>query len=57
MKTVKQLITELSKYPDDMFIVINGYEGVFGDAKNPEELIVVDFYLKISNNQFNNKKL
>ena len=45
MKTVKQLITELSEYPEDMIVVTNGYEGGFRDIREPEELVLVlDYY-------------
>jgi hypothetical protein len=45
MKTVKQLIAELSEYPEDMIVVTNGYEGGFRDIREPEELVLVlDYY-------------
>ena len=35
--TVKELIDELSKYPEDMRVLVNGYEGGFDDVSSIKE--------------------
>lgn len=42
--TVKELVEHLGKYPDDLRVVVNGYEDGFDDL-SPERLSVIKIQL------------
>ena len=42
--TVKELVEHLGKYPDDLRVVVNGYEDGFDDV-SPERISVIKIQL------------
>ena len=44
--TVKELVEHLEKYPDDLRVVVNGYEDGYDDV-SPERISVIKIQLDI----------
>ena len=42
--TVKELVEHLGRYPDDLWVVVNGYEDGFDDL-SPERISVIKIQL------------